>query len=141
MQSPGQGLVDFWVRPVDWAIELLCDGRGLAEHERRFLPGGRYNLWEFKQYALVDFRSEGGASPSKPRDTNCYHVLFESQYEFARCVDATNNMQQLWCVKLVGGTLTLAAACVIGVGHRVTCVIPNKPTDSVLDLTLPVVGR
>lgn len=99
-------MVDFWVRPVDWAIELLCDGRGLKEHERRFLPGGRYSLWEFKQYALLDFRSEGGRIPIKPRDTNCYHVLFEPQYEYASCVDATNHMHKLWRVKLLGGALT-----------------------------------
>jgi hypothetical protein len=75
------GLVDFWISPVNWAIELLRDGSNLREHEKRFELGGKYYSLPMGSYAVLDFRRQGTAA-FKPRRLNpdTYVVLFSADY-------------------------------------------------------------
>ncbi|GAQ88189.1 hypothetical protein KFL_004070110 [Klebsormidium nitens] len=85
--SPGVGIryglkayVDKVVMPQGWAFEALVDGRGLAEHEARFQPGGRYwpliNDGVLKAWIVVDFRNVGGPAVRDRLVHSTYHVSF-----------------------------------------------------------------
>ncbi|KAL7996678.1 putative P-loop containing nucleoside triphosphate hydrolase [Plasmopara halstedii] len=52
------GFVDFTIHGGDifWGIELLREASNLAEHIKRFSPGGRYSSLPLTEFCLVDFR-------------------------------------------------------------------------------------
>lgn len=54
------GRVDFRVRTMPWAVEILRDGINIEEHLARFKPGGNYYPWlqaqEIQDYVVLDFR-------------------------------------------------------------------------------------
>ncbi|CAG8469981.1 1580_t:CDS:2, partial [Ambispora gerdemannii] len=54
------GYIDFYVDKLDWAIELLRDGKDMTEHSRRFEPAGEYEeiVRYAKSIAIIDIRSE-----------------------------------------------------------------------------------
>ncbi|CAG8775582.1 12839_t:CDS:1, partial [Ambispora leptoticha] len=54
------GYIDFYVDELEWAIELLKDGKDMAEHSRRFEPAGEYKeiVRYAKSIAIIDVRSE-----------------------------------------------------------------------------------
>jgi len=80
------GIGDFWVSPVGWALELLRDGSDLREHERRFEPGGKYHKVPIAAYAGLDFRSQEAAPVAQPPPQlvpSSYHIIFNSDYSGA----------------------------------------------------------
>ncbi|EEY65446.1 Crinkler (CRN) family protein [Phytophthora infestans T30-4] len=52
------GFVDFTIHGGDifWGIELLREASNLAEHIKRFSPGGRYSSLPLTAFCLIDFR-------------------------------------------------------------------------------------
>ena len=61
-KSPSyDGRVDFYIKPVKWAIECARDGNRLRQHISRFQPGGIYYpliaTGETRDYILLDFRT------------------------------------------------------------------------------------
>ena len=55
-----RGELDFYVNTdLHYGIELLRKGDNLAEHRRRFQPGGKYYTPNIESYRLVDFVHEG----------------------------------------------------------------------------------
>ncbi|KAG6955881.1 hypothetical protein JG688_00011684 [Phytophthora aleatoria] len=52
------GFVDFTIHGGDifWGIELLREASNLAEHIKRFSPGGRYSSLPLNEFCLIDFR-------------------------------------------------------------------------------------
>ena len=84
------GLVDFYIKDVKWAIERLRDGSDLNEHIQRFLPGGKYHRWiksgEIQDYILLDYRT---SRPSKRDDAPfLYSVVFSKDYTSYEIYDA-----------------------------------------------------
>jgi len=49
------GKVDLYVRPYGWAIELLRNSDGIAEHLERFKPQGTYYPMQATDYIVVNF--------------------------------------------------------------------------------------
>jgi len=85
----GGGWVDFWIEGKAWAVELLCDGGDLSEHEKRFEPGGKYSLEGLKAYAVVDLRGPGAPRPKKrPEQCRTFFVTFNEGYATATCIAA-----------------------------------------------------
>ena len=89
-------MVDFWVSPENWAVELLRDGSDLREHELRFETGGRYHGLPMTAYAVVDFRSQPAAQPRLPRQApnNTYFVIFAPDYSSATMTKASTGKKR-----------------------------------------------
>jgi hypothetical protein len=86
--------VDFWVSGKSWAVELLCDGMKLAEHEARFATGGKYDVGGVQAYAVVDFRGPRAARPNKrPKCPSTYIVTFDEGYRVATCIAADTQVE------------------------------------------------
>lgn len=92
--------IDLIIVPVNWALELLRDGDDLGEHEARFKPGGHYENYGFKQYAVVDFRSFPYRQP-RPRQNaeHTYFVLFENK-EYTKATVLHASTGTTWHVPL-----------------------------------------
>nr|CAG8484993.1 8278_t:CDS:2 [Entrophospora candida] len=54
------GYIDFYVDKLEWAIELLRDGKDMTKHSRRFEPVGKYKeiVRYAKSIAIIDIRNE-----------------------------------------------------------------------------------
>jgi len=81
-----KGYIDFYINHnVCWGIELLREGKGAAEHQRRFAKGGVYDPIPLKAFLIVDFRG------NKPRkiDPNTLYVTYSSDYKSATFVYQT----------------------------------------------------
>ena len=65
------GTIDFLIARKKWGLELLRDRDCLAEHMKRFEPGGQYfgmiQSGEMEQYIVLDFTA---GQPTKPRPGN-----------------------------------------------------------------------
>ena len=70
------GMVDFYIKPVKWAIECDRDGDRLPQHIGRFQPGGIYYPWiesgEIRDYILLDFRT---SKPEKARGISPFRLV------------------------------------------------------------------
>ncbi len=89
------GIVDFWITPVGWAIELLRDGSHMSEHERRFEEGGKYAGMPFESCAVLDFRSQAG----RPRVSgSSYQVVFAADHRRATLINQGRS-QELFMLK------------------------------------------
>ena len=55
-----EGFIDFYVDELDWAIELLRDGKKYGRHSRKFESTGEYKeiIKYAKSIAIIDIRSE-----------------------------------------------------------------------------------
>ncbi|KAK2792922.1 hypothetical protein FQN52_002600 [Onygenales sp. PD_12] len=89
------GRVDFRVRGMPWAIEILRDGCNIEEHLARFKPGGNYYPWleneEIQDYVVLDFRS---SQPQKIRnDGHLFQVVFNS--DFTACQIYNSNLDPI----------------------------------------------
>jgi len=75
------GQIDFYVDGLDWAIELLRDGKDMAEHSRRFEPAGRYEeiVRCAKSIAIIDIRSESKKIRKLQKDF--IHVSCSENYD------------------------------------------------------------
>ena len=75
-----EGFVDFYVDQLDWAIELLRDGKDMAEHSRRFGPTGEYEeiMKYAKNVAIIDIRSESKKVRNIKKDF--IHVSYSKDY-------------------------------------------------------------
>jgi hypothetical protein len=85
------GIVDFWVSPVGWALELLRDGIDMREHEQRFEPGGKYHNMPMGSYAVLDFRSQPAARPQLRQAASSYHFIFTNDYSRVSMVKADSH--------------------------------------------------
>jgi hypothetical protein len=54
-----EGKIDFYVDKLDWAIELLRDGEGMAGHKKRFEREYKEIVKYAKSIAIIDIRSIG----------------------------------------------------------------------------------
>lgn len=96
----GEGRVDFWVSPLDWAFELLHDGKELPEHGGRFDLDGNYSkhpwgTYGWDEYAVLDFRSASAASRSGcPGGSNAYVVCFADDFSAATLTKAATGESQ-----------------------------------------------
>jgi len=87
--------VDFYIKPVKWAIKCLRDGSDLLEHIERFQLGGTYYPWivsgEIQDYILLDFRT---SKPTKIRDDALflYSIVFSKDYTSYMIYDAKLNL-------------------------------------------------
>ncbi|KAK2784931.1 hypothetical protein FQN53_008117 [Emmonsiellopsis sp. PD_33] len=84
------GRVDFRVRGMPWAIEVLRDGCNIEEHLARFKPGGNYYPWleneEIQDYVVLDFRS---SQPQKIRnDGHLFQIVFNSDFTACQIYDS-----------------------------------------------------
>ncbi|CAG8598094.1 8930_t:CDS:2 [Diversispora eburnea] len=75
------GYIDFYVDKLEWAIELLRDGKDKAEHSRRFEPAGKYKeiVRYAKSIAIIDVRSESKKVRKLQRDF--IHVSCSENYD------------------------------------------------------------
>jgi len=102
--SMGTGWVDFWIKGKEWAVELLCSGYDLAEHEARFEEGGKYSLYPMQGYAVVDFRGDSDPRPRKrQKGSNTYIVIFSASYQEARCIIG-ETLEDQFKVQLMSGS-------------------------------------
>jgi hypothetical protein len=67
----GGGTIDFLIAQKKWGLELLRDRNRLADHMKRFEPGGEYfsmiQSGEMEQYIVLDFTV---VQPTKLRPGN-----------------------------------------------------------------------
>jgi len=73
----GKGYIDFYINHhLAWGVELLREGKGLAEHQRRFASDGRYANLQLSDYILIDFRAH------KPRKISpkTLYVIYSEDY-------------------------------------------------------------
>ncbi|RHZ84668.1 hypothetical protein Glove_78g162 [Diversispora epigaea] len=75
------GYMDFYVDELEWAIELLIDGKDIAEHSKRFEPAEEYK--EIVRYAnsiaIIDIRSESKKVRKLQKDF--IHVSCSENYD------------------------------------------------------------
>jgi hypothetical protein len=69
--------IDIMIPHYGWRMELLLEGRKIAQHIRRFDAGGAYGEWmatgDMKDYVIVNFRAN---RPRKVKtDRNCPALL------------------------------------------------------------------
>ena len=79
----GVGELDFYVNSsLFYGIELMRNGKNLAEHVQRFLPGGMYHApTKIKHFIVVDFVAPG----HKPRTRYDCRRVVEFHSDFAGC--------------------------------------------------------
>ncbi|RGB43525.1 hypothetical protein C1646_737945 [Rhizophagus diaphanus] len=65
-----EGRIDFYVDKLDWAIELLRDGKDMKKHKDKFEPSGIYEeiVKYAKNIAIIDIRSEAKKVRGKKKD-------------------------------------------------------------------------
>jgi len=100
-----KGYIDFYINhDVCWGIELLREGKGAAEHQRRFT--GVYDPIPFNAFLMVDFRK---TTPRK-MDPNTLYVIYSSDYKSVTFVCQTeqttvrllgDEVDDKYCVKEV----------------------------------------
>ena len=53
------GRIDFYIPSKKWAVELLCDGQLLKQHNNRFSCTGQYGMTlDIDEYIVLDFRKK-----------------------------------------------------------------------------------
>lgn len=89
------GRVDFWISlqpeaeaglteaAQGWAVELLCNGEGAAEHIARFARDGRYASMPHSQWAVVDFYTPGRGPPAREDSPTLQGHLFYIEFKDA----------------------------------------------------------
>lgn len=108
--SSSNGQVDFYIKPVKWAIECAREGDRLDQHIARFQPGGIYYpliaTEEILDYILLDFRTSKpnknrGMFAFSPSSTNVnqlddipflYFIVFSKDYTSYEIYDAKLNL-------------------------------------------------
>ncbi|RIA87642.1 hypothetical protein C1645_776802 [Glomus cerebriforme] len=66
------GVVDFYISELQWAIELLIDGIDMKRHHERFQDGGRYSSIPIKDYIILDIRETRTVIKAYP---NTWHII------------------------------------------------------------------
>lgn len=89
------GRVDFWINlqpeaeaglaeaAQGWAVKLLCNGEGAAEHNARFARDGRYASMPHSQWAVVDFYTPGRGPPAREDSPTLQGHLFYIEFKDA----------------------------------------------------------
>ncbi|CAG8832744.1 20887_t:CDS:2, partial [Gigaspora margarita] len=77
------GYIDFYVDELNWAIEILREGKDMAMHHRRFEPAGEYKeITKYaKSIAIIDIRS-GSKRVRKLQKDFIYVSYSEDFYSF-----------------------------------------------------------
>ncbi|RHZ81800.1 hypothetical protein Glove_117g21 [Diversispora epigaea] len=75
------GYINFYVDKLEWAIELLRDGKDMVEHSRRFEPAGEYKeiVRYAKSIAIIDIRNESKKVQKLQRDF--VYVSYSENYD------------------------------------------------------------
>lgn len=95
------GYIDFYVDgDLQWAIELLREGKDMRDHEKRFEPGGLYHTMHSKirRHAILDFRMED--KQVRELRENFWYILYAPDY--ARVMIRRPDKEDL-TVPLLGG--------------------------------------
>lgn len=103
------GIVDFWVSPVGWALELLRDGSCVQEHEERFLPGGKYADMPWAEHAVLDFRNPEKAAWQPRPYPQTYRVTFSADYITATITNSSKGTSKTFTLQGCAPLLDMTA--------------------------------
>jgi len=79
--QPVPGYPDFYINNnLCWIVEILREGIDMAEHARRFAPGGKYSVFlkKITAWVLIDFRSDKKVVRAKHK--NMYHFCYNDNF-------------------------------------------------------------
>jgi hypothetical protein len=92
----GEGSIHFRIVGTGWGVELLRDGDRLAEHCRRFEPGGQYHnaieSGELDDWLVIDCTHRNPCEFTTIKDDRLIHVVFAEDYASAEILDADNEV-------------------------------------------------
>jgi len=90
------GYLDFYIDDdLNWAIELLREGRNIENHKKRFQPGGQYYsmMDNIKKWIIIDFRAADKLI--KNFHSNLVHVGYTADYKQAVITWGNEKQQQI----------------------------------------------
>ncbi|CAG8556950.1 38936_t:CDS:2 [Gigaspora margarita] len=64
---------------LNWGVELMMEGKRMADHIYRFGSEGRYKSIPFDRWAIIDFRHN--STISEKLVSNVWHVLYADDYK------------------------------------------------------------